>query len=53
MNYLPLSILAINPMIIDEEKKFPLTSYLNRKVTHSDHFTIIIDFDIKFINNKV
>ena len=32
-------------MIIDEEKKFPLTSYLNRKETHSDHFTIIIDFD--------
>ena len=39
-------------MIIDEEKKFPLTSYLNRKVTHSDHFTIIIDFDIKFKKQK-
>ena len=35
-------------MIIDEEKKYPLTSYLNRKVTHSDHSTIIIDFDIKY-----
>ena len=40
-------------MIIDEEKKFPLTSYLNRKVTHSDHFTIIIDFDIKFKKQKL
>ena len=39
-------------MIIDEEKKFPLTSYLNRKVTHSDHSTIIIDFDIKFKKQK-
>ena len=47
MNYLPLSILAINPMIIDEEKKFPLTSYLNRKVTRSDHFAILINFDIR------
>ena len=35
-------------MIIDEEKKYPLTSYLNRKVTHSDHSTLIIDFDIKY-----
>lgn len=35
-------------MVIDEEKKYPLTSYLNGKVTHSDHSTIIIDFDIKY-----
>ena len=35
-------------MIIDEEKKYPLTSFLNRKVTHSDHSTIIIDLDIKY-----
>ena len=35
-------------MIIDEEKKFPLTSYLNGKETHSDHATLIINFDIKY-----
>ena len=28
--------------------KYPLTSYVNGKVTHSDHFTLIIDFDIKY-----
>ena len=35
-------------MIIDEVKKYPLTSYLNGKATDSDHLTIIIDFNVKY-----
>ena len=35
-------------MKIDEDREYPLTSYLKSKQIHSDHFTEVIDFDIKF-----
>ena len=40
-----------NKMIIDEERKYALTSYLNGKVKTSDHFTEIVDFN-KYPRNK-
>ena len=41
-----------NKMIIDEERKYALTSYLNGKVKTSDHFTEIVDFNINFMKQK-
>ena len=38
-------------MVIDEDRKYALTSYLNGKARYTDHFTEIIDFDIKFHKN--
>ena len=35
-------------MLIDEERQYPLTSYLNRQAINSDHFTDILTFNIDF-----
>ena len=35
-------------MTIDESRQYAMSSYLNKKVTHSDHFTIILQFSIKY-----
>ena len=39
-------------MVIDEAREHPLTSYINKKPKNSDHFTLIMDFDINFKKNK-
>ena len=39
-------------MVIDEEREYPLTSYLKNKPVHSDHFTEIIDFEISYKKQK-
>ena len=39
-------------MKIDEERQYPLSSYLRGKQKHSDHFSIIVDFDISFRRQK-
>ena len=39
-------------MIIDEDRLYPLTSYLNNKAKNTDHFTEIIHFDINFRKQK-
>ena len=38
----------LKSMIIDEARQYPLCSYLSKNSTNSDHFTEIIDFQIKF-----
>ena len=35
-------------MVIDEAREYPLCSYLNKRPKNSDHFTEIVDFNIKF-----
>ena len=39
-------------MVIDEERKYPLSSYLAKKCRDSDHFTLIMDFDIQYKRQK-
>ena len=39
-------------MVIDEERQYPLTSYVNKKPKHSDHYTLIIDFFFNFKKQK-
>ena len=39
---------SLESMIIDEMRQYPLTSYLNNNTKHSDHFTEIVDFNIRF-----
>ena len=39
-------------MIIDEDRVYPLTSYVNKKAKMTDHFTEIIHFDINFRKQK-
>ena len=42
----------LESMIIDEDRKYSLTSYLNGKMKNSDHFTEILTFDIDFKRQK-
>ena len=39
-------------MIIDEDRTYALTSYQNKRAVNSDHFTLIINFDINFKRQK-
>ena len=39
-------------MVIDEDRKYALSSYLNKKCRDSDHFTITINFDIQYRKQK-
>ena len=39
-------------MVIDEDRKYALSSYLNKKCRDSDHFTQLIDFDIQYRRQK-
>ena len=38
----------IQSLKIDQRREYPLSSYLKGKPKHSDHFTLIVDMDIKF-----
>ena len=39
-------------MLIDEDRKYAISSYLRKKVVHSDHYSIILDFDISWKKKK-
>ena len=42
----------VKAMKIDEDRSFPLTSYLNKRTVNSDHFTITLELDISFNKQK-
>ena len=39
-------------LIINEDRKYAISSYLRKKVVHSDHYSIILDFDISWKKKK-
>ena len=42
----------VESMVIDEKREFPLSSYLRGKITHSDHFTEILNMNIEYNKQK-